>query len=94
MSVEQLYRAWADSVQEPDLKQELAEIAGDEAQIRARFYQPLKFGTAGLRAEVGAGSARMNVYTVARATQGVAQYLKRSDYADAGAVVYRAAFGV
>lgn len=76
MSVEQLYRAWADSVQEPDLKQELAEIAGDEEQIRARFYQPLKFGTAGLRAEVGAGSARMNVYTVARATQGVAQYLK------------------
>ncbi len=77
MSIDQLYKAWCEKVSEPDLREELNHIRNQEKEIQSRFYKQLSFGTAGLRAEVGVGCARMNVYTVAKATQGLAQYLKK-----------------
>ncbi|MGN0143057.1 MAG: phospho-sugar mutase [Roseburia sp.] len=56
-------------------KAELQEIAGDEKEIEERFYMDLEFGTAGLRGIIGAGTNRMNVYTVRKATQGLANYI-------------------
>ncbi len=67
---------WKANVTEPDLKAELDELlAGDEEQLNDAFYRDLEFGTAGLRGTLGVGSNRMNVYVVAQATQGVADYL-------------------
>ena len=54
---------------------ELAAIAGDEREIRDRFYAPLSFGTAGLRGVLGMGTNRMNLYTVRQATQGLASLI-------------------
>jgi phosphoglucomutase len=59
----------------PELRAELESIAGDEAAIKDRFWRHLEFGTGGLRGVMGAGTNRMNQYTVARATQGLADYL-------------------
>ena len=53
-------------------KEELRAIAGDENEIKERFYMDLEFGTAGLRGIIGAGINRMNIYVVRRATQGLA----------------------
>ena len=75
MDIDQLYEAWCKKVSEPDLLEELNLIRHQEKEIESRFYKQLSFGTAGLRAEVGVGCARMNVYTVSKATQGLAQYL-------------------
>ncbi|MDD4540679.1 MAG: phospho-sugar mutase, partial [Eubacteriales bacterium] len=58
-------------------RKELKAIAGDDAQIEDRFYQDLQFGTAGLRGIMGAGSNRMNDYTVARAAAGYAESIKK-----------------
>ena len=58
-----------------DLKPELLSIQGDDEAIKDRFAVSLKFGTAGLRGVIGAGTNRMNVYTVRKATQGLANYL-------------------
>ncbi|MBS6942116.1 MAG: phospho-sugar mutase [Clostridiales bacterium] len=77
MDIDQLYEAWCKKVSEPDLLEELNLIRHQEKEIESRFYKQLSFGTAGLRAEVGVGCARMNVYTVSKATQGLAQYLKK-----------------
>ena len=67
---------WKDNVEEPDLKSELDELlSGDEEKLNDAFYRNLAFGTAGLRGVLGVGSNRMNVYNVAQATQGVADYL-------------------
>ena len=67
---------WKDNVTEPDLKAELDELlAGDEEKLNDAFYRDLEFGTAGLRGTLGVGTNRMNVYVVAQATQGVADYL-------------------
>ena len=76
---QELYQLWCDHASEdPDLVQELQQIAGDEDAIRERFYQDLEFGTGGLRGVIGAGTYRMNIYTVRRATQGLADYVKES----------------
>ena len=56
---------------------ELREIQADETAIEDRFYKELEFGTGGLRGVLGAGTNRMNVYTVAKATQGYSNYLKK-----------------
>ena len=70
------YTLWRErALDDPDLTAELAEIENDEEQIRDRFYRELEFGTGGLRGVLGAGDNRMNVYTVRRATQGLADYL-------------------
>jgi len=70
------YQQWVHFDQmEPELKQELDAIQHDEKEIYERFYQDLTFGTGGLRGIMGAGTNRMNVYTVQRATAGLALYL-------------------
>lgn len=70
------YQRWLENEQlEPELRQELEEIDGNDREIYERFYQDLTFGTAGLRGMMGAGTNRMNVYTVQRATAGLALYL-------------------
>lgn len=79
MSVKELYTTWCQkAVDDSDLLPELLEIEGNEDEIRERFYRDLEFGTGGLRGVLGAGTNRMNVYTVRRATQGLANYVKAS----------------
>ncbi|MBR1512442.1 MAG: phospho-sugar mutase, partial [Acidaminococcaceae bacterium] len=63
------------AVADPDLKPELEAMAGDGAKIEDAFYKDLEFGTAGLRGVIGAGTNRMNVYIVARASQGLSNYV-------------------
>ncbi len=72
----QEYERWIQKCQDAELLHELEEICGDEEKIRDRFYSELSFGTGGLRGVIGAGSNRMNIYTVGKATQGYADYLK------------------
>ena len=70
------YERWLHSCgDEPELLEELRAISGDAAAIEDRFYRELEFGTGGLRGVIGAGDNRMNVYTVARASQGLANYV-------------------
>ena len=70
------YQQWLDSPAiDEKTKEELRAIAGDEKEIEERFYQDLEFGTGGLRGIIAAGTNRMNVYTVRRATQGLINYL-------------------
>ena len=67
------YQRWLDfPLEDPALKEELLGIKGKEEEIFDRFYQELAFGTAGLRGVLGAGTNRMNIYTVRKATQGMA----------------------
>ncbi|MCR5216538.1 MAG: phospho-sugar mutase [Lachnospiraceae bacterium] len=67
---------WLQHLPEGDaLKKELENLLGQETELEERFYQNLSFGTAGLRGKVGVGTNRMNVYTVGRATQGIADYI-------------------
>ncbi len=71
-----LYQDWCkQNLEDPDLTEELAAINGDVDAIQDRFYQNLEFGTGGLRGVIGAGTNRMNIYTVRKATQGLANYL-------------------
>lgn len=70
------YRRWLERAKaDPDVARELREMAGHEDQIEDAFYQELTFGTGGLRGIIGAGSNRMNVYTVAQASQGLSNYV-------------------
>lgn len=79
MSVKELYTEWCQkAVDDSDLLPELLEIENNDDEIRERFYRNLEFGTGGLRGVLGAGTNRMNVYTVRRATQGLANYVKAS----------------
>ena len=74
--INKLYSLWKEkAVLDKDLIEELASIEGKESEIEDRFYQSLTFGTAGLRGVIGAGTNRMNVYTVNQATQGLATFL-------------------
>ena len=74
----ELYSLWCENAKEdPDLKAELEGIKDDKDGISDRFYRDLEFGTGGLRGVIGAGSNRMNIYTVRRATQGFADYLNQ-----------------
>lgn len=76
MDINALYNEWLEKADaDPDLKVELENIKGKDDEILDRFYRSLEFGTAGLRGVIGAGTNRMNVYTVGRATQGLADYL-------------------
>ena len=71
------YKRWlAASLEDEDLTKELASIEGKEEEIKDRFAVALKFGTAGLRGVLGAGSNRMNIYVVRQATQGLANWVK------------------
>ena len=76
MEYRDVYESWlADPYFDEATKQELRDIAGNEDEIKERFYKDLEFGTAGLRGVIGAGTNRMNVYIVRRATQGLANYI-------------------
>lgn len=73
------YKRWCEkAVLDADLVAELKEMAGDEAKIEDAFYRTLEFGTAGLRGVIGAGTNRMNVYTTAVASQGLANYVVKN----------------
>jgi len=71
----ELVELWLANVEEADLREELEALKADEKAAIEAFHQDLQFGTAGLRGIIGAGTDRMNVYTVGRATQGFADYL-------------------
>ncbi len=74
--IKEKYKLWLEkAVNDPDIKAELISIADDEAAVSDRFYKDLEFGTGGLRGEIGAGTNRMNVYTVGKATQGLSEYV-------------------
>ena len=84
-----LYARWKErATLDPDLAAELAAVEGDEDAILDRFYKNLEFGTAGLRGVIGAGTNRMNVYTVGQATQGLASYLNETYDAPSVAIAY------
>ena len=77
--IQKLYEQWlAKATADPDLKAELESIKDDEDGKNDRFYRDLEFGTGGLRGVIGAGTNRMNVYTVKKATQGLAEYILAS----------------
>ena len=76
MDYKEVYQEWLESPYfDEETKAELRGIAGDDKEIKERFYAELEFGTAGLRGIIGAGTNRMNVYTVRKATQGLANYI-------------------
>ena len=82
------YDKWCtDEVFDEETKKELLAIKGDEKEIEDRFYKELEFGTAGLRGVIGAGTNRMNKYTVGKATQGLANYIKKQGVQDKGVVI-------
>lgn len=85
----ELYRLWKEkAVLDSDLQKELKTVENDEDEIFDRFYKNLEFGTAGLRGVIGAGTNRMNVYTVNQATQGLADYLNSEFQNPSVAVAY------
>ena len=77
MDIPALYDQWlTQATEDPALIDELHAVAGQEDEIFDRFYRELEFGTAGLRGVIGAGTNRMNIYTVRKATQGLADYIR------------------
>ena len=84
----QQYKQWLENVTESDLKSELLGIQGNDAEIGDRFYRALEFGTGGLRGIIGTGTNRMNVYTVGRATFGLAEYVLESGVEKKVAIAY------
>ena len=82
------YEKWlADDYFDEQIKEELKSIAGDEKEIEDRFYRELEFGTGGLRGVIGAGTNRMNVYTVRKATQGLANYIREQKGEEKGVAI-------
>jgi len=76
MDINALYKLWLEkATADPDLQTELRSVEGKPEEINDRFYRELEFGTGGLRGVIGAGTNRMNYYTVCKATQGLASYL-------------------
>ena len=87
MNAFDIYNIWKQKVTDPSLRSELESIDGNENEIVARFTAPMSFGTAGLRSIMGAGISRMNIYTVAQATQGLAELIRQENAADKGVVI-------
>ena len=88
MDYKKTYEAWlADPYFDETTKEELRSIAGDENEIKERFYAELEFGTAGLRGVIGAGLNRMNIYTVRKATQGLANYILKVGAGNRGVAI-------
>ena len=94
MGYREEYEFWLeDSYFDAKTKEELRAIATDEKEIEDRFYRELEFGTGGLRGVIGAGTNRMNVYTIRKATQGLANYILKQGGADKGvAIAYDSRF--
>lgn len=79
MDIQALYNEWLEkATDDSDLTVELESIKGNDDEILDRFYRSLEFGTAGLRGVIGAGTNRMNIYTVGRATQGLCDFLNKN----------------
>ena len=88
MSYREQYDFWLkDAYFDEATKEELRSIAGNEGEIEDRFYKELEFGTGGLRGVVGAGTNRMNIYTVRKATQGLANYIIKQGGRDRGVAI-------
>ena len=88
MNYKQIYKEWMNNPYfDEETRKELAAIAGDDKEIEERFYADLEFGTAGLRGIIGAGINRMNIYVVRRATQGLANYIKKQGGEEKGVVI-------
>lgn len=88
MGYKETYQSWLDDPYfDEATKEELRSIAGDEKEIEDRFYRNLAFGTAGLRGVIGAGTNRMNIYTVRKATQGLANYIRKVGGAERGVAI-------
>ncbi len=82
------YQDWCTNpVFDEETRNELKSIVGDEEEIKDRFYKDLEFGTAGLRGVLGNGTNRMNIYTVTKATQGLANYILKQSAEDKGVVI-------
>lgn len=78
-AINEQYEMWCSrAVADEDVKAELAQMAGDDAKLEDAFYRNLAFGTGGLRGVIGAGTNRMNIYTVAKASQGLADYVQKN----------------
>ena len=76
MTAKENYNLWLEKVTDPDVKKGLIDIRNDEKRIENCFYKDLEFGTGGLRGELGAGSNCLNVYTIRKVTQGIADSMK------------------
>lgn len=88
MDYKKMYEEWLSNPYfDEATKKELESIKGDENEIKERFYTELEFGTAGLRGIIGAGINRMNVYTVRKATQGLANYINKQGQAAKGVAI-------
>ncbi|WP_026834383.1 phospho-sugar mutase [Eubacterium xylanophilum] len=88
MGYMETYKEWLESQTfDEQTKEELRSIAGDEKEIKERFYADLEFGTAGLRGIIGAGTNRMNMYTVRKATQGLANYIIKKNGQQKGVAI-------
>ncbi len=88
-NTKQRYEVWKkQNLRDPDLVRELEEIAGDSEAINDRFYKELEFGTGGLRGVLGVGTNRMNIYTVSKATKGLAEYMLSKNSNSSVAIAY------
>ena len=88
MDYKELYELWLTNPYfDEDTRKELEAIKDDNKEIEDRFYKDLEFGTAGLRGVIGAGTNRMNIYTVRRATQGLANYITKMNGQDKGVAI-------
>ncbi len=88
MGYKESYEQWlSGDIFDDDTKRELRAIAGNEKEIEDRFYRELEFGTAGLRGVIGAGTNRMNEYTVRKATQGLSNYINKVGGAERGVAI-------
>ena len=88
MNYKEVYEEWMSNPYfDEQTRAELKAIAEDEKEIEDRFYRDLEFGTAGLRGVIGAGTNRMNLYTVRKATQGLANYIKKTGAQEKGVAI-------
>ena len=88
MGYKEEFNKWStDPYFDEDTRAELANLLGNEKEIEDRFYRSLEFGTGGLRGVIGAGTNRMNIYTVRQATQGLANYIVKQGAQDKGVAI-------
>ena len=88
MSYREEFQFWLeDSYFDEETKKELRAIQDNETEVEDRFYKELEFGTGGLRGVIGAGTNRMNIYTVRKATQGLANYILKKGGREKGIAI-------
>ena len=88
MGYREIYESWLNNPYfDEATRAELQAIAGNEKEMEERFYMDLEFGTAGLRGVIGAGTNRMNIYTVRQATQGLANYILSQNGQEKGVAI-------